>query len=179
VLVASYLLGSGVMPCWRVFAAISPAARSSLDCQPPGARAAHAPRPTAGSRKASAPPGARRACARALRVKSASAASASAAQPGRDSQPRAQARDRGRCVEISPGGAPGRPARAAHAPGPTAVMRGSPPRHKRASGLREPGTGPSILRRLNTRTRRPTEQWRTRLRFAPVHSYWRSILRAL
>jgi hypothetical protein len=38
------------------------------------------------------------------RFKSASAASASAAQPGRDSQPRAQARDRGRCVEISPRG---------------------------------------------------------------------------
>ena len=81
--------------------------------------------------------------------------------------------------KLAPGGAPGRPARAAHAPGPTAVMRGSPPRHKRASGLREPGTGPSILRRLNTRTRRPTEQWRTRLRFAPVHLYRRSILRAL
>ena len=55
---------------------------------------------------------------------------------------------------------------------------GSPPRHKRASGLREPGTGPSILRRRDTHARQPTAQRRTRLRFAPVHGYWRSILRA-
>ena len=41
-------------------------------------------------------------------------------------------------------GAP--PARAAHALG----------RQNRASGLREPGTGPSILRRRNTHPRRPT-----------------------
>jgi hypothetical protein len=59
-------------------------------------------------------------------------------------------------LEISLSGPPSRPARAAHAPGPTAVVCGSPPRHKRASGLRELDTGPPILRRRDTHARRPT-----------------------
>src|SRR4029077_5260095 len=45
---------------------------------------------------------------------------------------------------------------------PTAVSVGSPPRQNRA-GLREPGTGPSILRRRDTHARQPTAQRRTRL----------------
>jgi hypothetical protein len=85
---------------------------------------------------------------------------------------------RWRCVEISLSGPPSRLARAAHAPGPMAVMR-SPPCQNRASGLREPGTGPSILHRRVTHARRPTAEPRNRLRFAPVHLYRRSVLRAL
>jgi hypothetical protein len=50
-----------------------------------------------------------------------------------------------RGVEISLSGRPSRPARAAHAPGPTAFMRKPSAPQARQRGARS-GTGPSILR---------------------------------
>jgi hypothetical protein len=70
----------------------------------------------------------------------------------------------------------GSPLRHKRANGPARAAAHALGRQNRASGLREPGTGPSILRRRDTHARQPTAQRRNRLRFAPVHGYWRSIL---
>jgi hypothetical protein len=62
----------------------------------------------------------------------------------------------------------GSPLRHKRANGPARAAAHALGRQNRASGLREPDTGPSILRRRDTHARQPTAQRRTRLRFAPV-----------